>query len=179
MKRIAAGMQPPSLPACDLPALSGTPEGLDETTLAYVTAMREPFDLLRQAAGQIAGVLVLAASAGRAAAGHPMLDLANAARQQADDALLRRRPPPVCAHHHRHLRAAARAIGVALAAVRRHLRADDEAGMDATLEPLRAGYQELQWAASALPGFEVVAFSQGCCARAPVKRPRSPVQIIA
>jgi len=32
------------------------------------------------------------------------------------------------------------------------------------LAPLRAGFQELQWAAAALPGFEIVAFSQGCCA---------------
>jgi hypothetical protein len=30
--------------------------------------------------------------------------------------------------------------------------------------PLRAAYRELQWAALALPGFEIVALSQGCCA---------------
>jgi hypothetical protein len=165
MKRIDAGLRPPSLPDCEVPALAAPPDGLDDATLAYVTETRVPFDMLRQAAGQIAGVLVLAVSAQRGAAGHPMLDLANAARTEANDLLRRTSPPPRGAHHHRHLLAAARAIGMALAATRRHLRAADDAGVDAILAPLRAGYQELQWAANALPGFEVVAFSQGCCAR--------------
>jgi hypothetical protein len=169
MKRIEAGPRPPSLPECDLPALAEMPDTLDDATLAYVTAMREPFDLVRQAAGQIAGVLVLAVAACRGAAGHPMLDLANTGLQQANDAILGARAPPAGAHHHRHLGNAARGICAALEAARRNLRADDP-GTDAILGPLRAGYRELQWAAAALPGFEVVAFSQGCCARPPTGR---------
>lgn len=171
MKRIEAGLRPPSLPECDALALPDLPDGLDDATLGYVAAMRAPFDLLRQAAGQIAGVLVLTVSARRGAAGHPMLDLANTARREAADTLLRTEPPPRCAHHHRHLLAAMREIGAALAAARRNLRADDDAGTEAILAPLRAGYKDLQWAASALPGFEIVAFSQGCCARHPAPDP--------
>jgi hypothetical protein len=35
--------------------------------------------------------------------------------------------------------------------------------LDPILTPLRAGYTHLQHAANALPGFEMVAFDQGCC----------------
>ena len=176
------GLRPPILPDCD--ALSALPpsgaEGLaadlDDETFSYVAAMRVPFDLLRQAAGQIAGVLVLAVSGSHGAAGHPMLDLAHTALQEANDAVLGLRPPPRGAHHHRHLARAARAIGTALAAARLHMRGSDDAATDAVLRPLRAGFQELQWAATTLPGFEVVAFSQGCCARHSGERPQAPIQ---
>jgi len=76
-----------------------------------------------------------------------------------------RRLPPRSAHHHRHLVRALEQLGLALAAARLNLRASDEAGTDAIMAPLRAGFSELQSAANVLPGFEVVAFSQGCCAR--------------
>ena len=144
-----APLLPARLPACDGadmagPAADHRTAALDDATLAYVTAMRLPFDLLRQAAAQIAGVLVLAAAAGRGAAGHPMLDLANAARLEANDAVLGTTPPARGAHHHHHLARAGSAIGAALDAARLHLRAADEAGLDAALRPLRAGYRELQ-----------------------------------
>ena len=151
-------------------------DDLDEATLGYVEAMREPFDRLRQAAGQIAGVLVLGVTGGRGVAGHPMLDLADTARRAADDAVRGTRPPPRGAHHHRHLAEATRLVAAALEAARLHLRADD-AATDAILVPLRAGFRELQWAAAALPGFEVVAFSQGCCARHPAPAPADFGQI--
>lgn len=167
MKRIGAGARPPGLPAC---------EGLDEATLGYVAAMREPFEQLRQAAGQIAGVLVLGVTGGRGVAGHPMLELADTARRAAEDAVRSTSPPRRGAHHHRHLAEAARLVAAALDAARLHLRADD-AGTDAILVPLRAGFRELQWAAAALPGFEVVAFSQGCCARHQAAPPPDLVQI--
>ena len=168
MKRIAEDLRPPLLLACDdasLPDMSlALPDTLDELTLAYVTDMRIPFDELRRAAGQLAGMLVLAMSGGRGVAGHPMLDLAGTAQRAAGDAIRGRLPPPRAVHHHMHLKNAANRIADALRAARLQLRADD-ASTDAILAPLRAGYRELQWAAAALPGFEVVAFSQGCCAR--------------
>jgi hypothetical protein len=127
--------------------------------------MQPPFEQLRQAAGQIAGVLVLAVVARQGTAGHPMLDLADTARQAAAEAVLSCRPPARGEHHHRHLMLAARAIAASIDAARLHLRGTNEAGTDSVLRPLRAGYQELQWAANALPGFETVAFAQGCCGR--------------
>jgi len=41
-------------------------------------------------------------------------------------------------------------------------RADPATG-ETIMTPLRAAYRHLQWATGALPGFEVVALSQGCC----------------
>jgi hypothetical protein len=38
-------------------------------------------------------------------------------------------------------------------------------GRDPILTPLRAGYADLQRAADALPGFDLIAFDRGCCAR--------------
>jgi len=146
-------------------AAGGGAAPLDEATLRYIDAMRTPFDLLRQAAGQIAGVLVLAVSSQRSVAGHPMLGLAARARAEAADALRGAHPPPRGLHHHRHLMQAEEAIGAALDAARLHRRGGDDAATDAVLQPLRAGFAELQFAAGALPGFEVVAFAQGCCAR--------------
>lgn len=175
MTRFAAVPPPPRLPACEaLPgpdAPASLPVPLDDATLGYVAEMREVFDRLRQAAGQLAGVLVLAVAGGQGVAGHPMLELADTALRAADDAVRSRRPPPRGAHHHRHLARASERLGVALAAARLHLRAGDEAGTDAILAPLRAGFTELQRAADVLPGFEVVAFSQGCCARHAAPQP--------
>ena len=171
MKRIADGPRPPSLPSCDAPPPAGIADtlgrDLDDATLRYVDAMQLPFDQLRQAAGQIAGVLVLAVTGAHGAAGHPMLELAQTVQQAAADAVSGVRPPPRGRHHHRHLADAARAIGAALSAARRHLRGADDSATEAVIQPLRTGYRDLQWAAGALPGFEVVAFSQGCCARHP------------
>lgn len=141
--------------------------GLDEATLRYVTAMGAPFDLLRQAAGQLAGVMVLAVSSHTGVAGHPMLDLAQEARRQALEAVRATRPPPRGAHHYRHLAAAAALIGAALDASRLDRRGGDDPATEAVLGPLRAGFQELRHAAVALPGFAVVDFTQGCCARQP------------
>lgn len=169
MNRIGERAPPSAMLACEgltdpsLPVVS--PDQLDEPTYRYVTAMQPPFEQLRQAAGQIAGVLVLAVVGKQGTAGHPMLDLADTARQHAADALLGCCPPPHGEHHHRHLVLAARAIAAAIDAARLHRRGADDAGADSVLTPLRTGYQELQWAANALPGFETVAFSQGCCAR--------------
>jgi hypothetical protein len=138
--------------------------GLDEATLAYVLAMREPFDLLRQAAGQLAGLLVLAAAGGRGAAGHPMLPAAAAAAQEAGDAVRAIRVPPRARHHHHHLAQACRAIERALDAARRHLHRRDRDAFDASLAPLKAAHRHLHSATVALPDFELVAMAEACCA---------------
>lgn len=176
-----AAMLPPRLLTCEvLPGPDAAvpngpgklPETLDDATLAYVAAMRETFDQLRQVAGQLAGVLVLAVAGGQGVAGHPMLELADTALRAAADTVRGSRPPPRGAHHHRHLARALEQLGLALVAARLNLRAGDEAGTDAIMAPLRAGFAELQAAANVLPGFEVVAFSQGCCARHAAPPPR-------
>lgn len=167
--------------ACTPPA-AAPPAGLDDRLAAYIAAAQGPFDNLRQAASQTAALMVLAVSGARSATpDHPMLALAEALHEEALDALGAMRVPDAARHHAYHLRAAARRIGGALAAARSQLHGGDAGAMDAVLAPLNAGWTELRHAGAALPGFEVIGFSQSCCAahawmrpQAPETRPRRP-----
>lgn len=159
---------PPIELICDdgdaaLPGLLTTE--LDDATAAYVCAVQPAFDLLRQAAGQMAGLLVLTVAGARSAGGHPMLELACAAEAEARDVILALSAslPPPAAHHHRHMLSATRSLAAALASAKRDFHRGDDRALDAILVPLRRTYRELQHAAFALPGFEIVALSQGCC----------------
>lgn len=138
---------------------------IDDATASYVAAIRDPFELLRQAEAQLAGLLVLATASGQAIAGHPMLDLAAEAAKEAEDGIRALRVPGPARHHHRHVLTALDEILTAVAAARRCLVRRDEAAIDAVLGPLRAAHRNLLWATGALPGFEIVALSQACCAR--------------
>jgi hypothetical protein len=145
---------------------------VDDATAAYVAGTREPFELLRQAEAQLAGLMVLATASRQAIAGHPMLDLAAEAMRQAEDGIRAARVPARARHHHAHVLEAMRSIQAAIQAARRCLMRGDETAIDAILMPLRAAHQNLLWATGALPGFEVVALSQSCCAQhAAAKRP--------
>ena len=160
-------IDPPDFPLADLPTES-TPcpaAGIDDATAAYVTALRDPFELLRQAEAQLAGLMVLATASGQAIAGHPMLDLAAEAIREAEDGIRTARVPAPARHHHVHLLQALRDIRTATTAARRCLVRGDEKAIDAVLYPLRAAHQHLLWATGALPGFEIVALSQSCCAQ--------------
>jgi hypothetical protein len=145
---------------------------VDDATAAYVAGMREPFELLRQAEAQLAGLIVLATASRQAIAGHPMLDLAAEAMREAEEGIRAARVPARARHHHAHVLKAMRSIDAAIRAARRCLMRGDETAIDAVLMPLRAAHQNLLWATGALPGFEVVALSQSCCAQhAAAKRP--------
>jgi hypothetical protein len=138
---------------------------LDDPTTAYAIAMRMPFDNLRQAAAQLAGILLLAAAKSRTATpDHPMLTLAAQTYREALDVIGAAVAPPRGQHHHRHLTGAAIWIGRALAAARSGSGRSGTLEVETTLSLLRRGWQELQWAVGALPGFELVAFDQACCA---------------
>ena len=150
-------------PEAGLSALLAAP--LDDRTVAYAIAMRRPFEDLRQAAAQLAGVLVLAAAGSRSAVpDHPMLGLARHACDGARDAIRSAAVPAQSAHHHRHLTRAAAWIGRALEQARSTTRPGGVLDVDGTLPLLRHGWQELHWATGALPGFEIIAFDQACCA---------------
>lgn len=154
-------------------ALSGR---LDDQTVAYVMATRSCFDSLRQVAAQLAGLLVLASSGGRTTVLEiPVLDLAVRTLCEARDAILSGAVPPAASHHHLHLRRAADRLGEALATTRtRSSLRDDDPTVEAILKQLREGWQELHRAARALPGFQVVDFSQACCALHGARSPRTP-----
>ena len=139
---------------------------LDDLTVAYVLIVRPHFENLRHVAGQLAGLLVLAAAGARSAApDHPMLHSAETLFQESLDGIRRARATDRALLHHQHLAQAAASIDIALSAARDRLgRPNGRADLDPILTPLRAGYTHLQHAANALPGFEMVAFDRGCCA---------------
>jgi hypothetical protein len=131
---------------------------IDDVTAAYILETRKCFEDLRQVAAQIAGVLVLAAAGGKSATpDHPMLEAAAELHRKALDDVRRVRPTGRARAHHHCLMQAADALAVALVAARRM-------EIDPVLLPVRAAYGHLQRAAETLPGFEMVAFAQGCCA---------------
>jgi hypothetical protein len=151
---IAGGEEPPD------PTLSPV---LDDKTVAYVLEARGPFEGLRSAASQLAGLLVLVAIGSGTVQGNPMLEMAIGAHAKAADELKALTPTPKGAHHHLHLCLAAERLGEALKTAR-HSRQLDEAVSDRIHGLLKHALEDLRWASRALPGFELVNFSQGCCA---------------
>jgi len=138
---------------------------LDDRTVAYVLKVRACFDSLRQAAGQLAGLLVLAAAGARSQIlDLPMLEQTGAALHEAEAMFRSVQVPPSASHHYFHLSRAAEWIGEALQHARKGSLRNDDKVIDETLQKLRAGWQEMHFAANALPGFQVVNFSQACCA---------------
>jgi len=154
----------PTSPDMAVPALLAAE--LDDRTVAYAIAMRAPFEELRRVAAQLAGILVLSAAGSREATpGHPMLALAGQALDEAIDVIRTTTAPPQGGHHHQHLTRAAAWIARALAHARSGSAPPGKVDVDGTLSLLRKGWQELQWTAGALPGFEIVALEQSCCAQ--------------
>ena len=134
---------------------------VDDATAAYILETRKCFEDLRQVAAQIAGVLVLAAAGAKSATpDHPMLEAAAELHRAAFDDVRSVRPTERArAHHHCLMQAAqalSNAVAVALSGARRM-------EIDPILLPVRTAYAHLQRAADTLPGFEMVAFEQGCC----------------
>jgi len=132
--------------------------GSDDATTAYILESRKDFEDLRQVASQLAGLLVLNAAGSKSAGPHhPMLEAADRLYHAALENLHRTRVPLRAEQHHDYLLQAAASLRASLAAARRGLK------IDPVLIPLRAAYDSLQCASHELPGFEMVAFAQGCC----------------
>ena len=131
---------------------------VDDATAAYIVENQKCFEDLKQVASQLAGLLVLAAAGSKEAVpDHPMLGASRELFQEANDVLRRSRPTERARRHHEHLAHAANLIGAALKASKRSFE------IDPILIPLRAGYAELERAAGALPGFEMVSYERACC----------------
>ena len=125
---------------------------IDDQTVAYTLVAQTCFEDLKQAASQLAGLLVMEA-AGSKAPDHPMLASARQAHLKAADGLRRAQVPAQARNHHRHLTAAAARLNEAL-----------QAGCD-PLPMLESAYRELRAASHALPGFRMISFERGCCAK--------------
>lgn len=142
-------------------------ETLDDGTIRYVLETRPHFEDLRQAVGQVAGMLALAAAGAKSVTpDHPLLETARTTLERVGDGIGAARPSQRARHHHHHLVAAIGALGLALkrAGEDLHHRSVDKARVDPILEPLEIAYRNLAWAAHALPGFELLSFDQACCA---------------
>lgn len=132
---------------------------IDDKTAAYILQTRRPFEDLRQAAAQIAGLLVLSTSgANTASPDHPLLETASELCRDAVERVRTAQPTERARIHHSCLLEAGAALGVSLASARKSL------DTDSVLIPLRRAYGHLQKSAETLPGFEMVSFAQGCCA---------------
>jgi hypothetical protein len=133
---------------------------VDDETAAYILATRRGFEDLRQVAAQLAGLLVLAASGSQSAGPHhPMLTSATDLYRNALETMHQARVPQSAREHHQDLLHAAAALGRAIRGAQTGL------AIDPVLIPLRAAYGHLQMASNILPGFPMVAFDHGCCAR--------------
>jgi hypothetical protein len=135
---------------------------IDDRTTAYVIAAQPMFEDLRQVAAQLAGLLLLAATASKESTpDHPMLAASKQVLKQADDGVKRvadlvsERARP----HYDSLVNANASLGIALACAGAW-----PLDVDAVIVPLRASYDHLQAASRALPGFPIIEMDQGCCA---------------
>ena len=135
---------------------------IDDRTAAYVVEAQPVFEDLRQVAAQLAGLLVLAATQSKdATPDHPMLNASKRVFAHANDSVTRVGGLLTGRSrlHHANLVSASAALERAIACAGAW-----PLDVDAVLIPLRDAYAHLQQAASALPGFQIVAFDQGCCA---------------
>ncbi|MCB8877509.1 hypothetical protein [Acidisoma silvae] len=136
-------------------------QGLDDKTLAYVIAARPAFDAMREATAQLAALFVLAAAGGRSAQDNPIFAMARSAQAESRDVIRSLRPSPQGAHHHHHLLACSKMLGSACDAASETMHKGQN---EKALTLLQKALRQLHFAAAALPGFEVVALNQSCCA---------------
>jgi len=137
----------------------------DDATAAYIVETRPAFDDLRQVLSLLAGLLVLEASgASEEAAGHPMLTSAREMLEHAADAIRQARPTRLSARHHRLLLVAASTLDTALREAATTTRRGRPDGLDKVLCLIQDGHASLRAAGDELPGFELVALGQACCA---------------
>ena len=145
-----------------MPSALSTPSALlDDRTVGYVIASQPIFEDLRQVAAQLAGLLVLAATGSKdSTPDHPMLSASTVVLAQAADSVMRVRALVTerTLPHHRALADAHSALDRALACAGAW-----PLDVDAVMPPLREAYAHLQQASAELPGFQMVAFDQGCC----------------
>jgi hypothetical protein len=138
---------------------------IDDRTAAYVLKTQPSFEGLRSAAAQLAGLLVLASIGGRdRVLDEPLLEQAESAHREAEDKLRATHAPAAAVHHHFHLSLASERICEALRIARQGSLRINDASLDRAHQALKAGWQEMLSASKALPGFQVVDFTQACCA---------------
>ena len=133
---------------------------IDDRTAAYILETRPHFEDLKQVASQLAGLLVLAAAGGKTATpDHPMLAAADELYRSAAQGVRSSHATIRARRHHTHLLRATETLGGALFTARKDLHGPE------VLARLRTAYDSLRCASKELPGFELLTFEHGCCAR--------------
>jgi len=144
---------------------AGGQQDIDDETVAYILSAQRVFEDLSQVAGQLAGLLVLAAAGGKSATpDHPMLGAAERLQHSATAEIQGLRHAGRASAHREHVSQASAALGCALSCARGYLgRAEHGTGVNGVLHPLQAACDQLRLAAAALPGFQMISFEQACC----------------
>jgi hypothetical protein len=139
---------------------------LNEAILEYVAAARPAQELLRQLLTQIAGyALVLMTREKPASRAEASILMARTSADRACDQLRALKVPAAAAHHYHHLSNAGEAIRWAMIAAEKcasGAAADSE--RNALTHALKTASEHLRATARWLPGFDLVDFSQACCA---------------
>src|SRR6187551_2130101 len=151
---------PPSIECQETGPNDGAMRPPDAATTQYMLATRDAFEDLRQVVTQIAALLILAASKSRDWRDHPMIDVTMNARQGVREAVRSVAVPAQAAHVHNHFINAGRHVDAALAIIAARRATFDDAALDAALAAVQAAQREMQWSSAAVPGLEMIAFSQ-------------------
>jgi len=134
------------------------PAQVDDRTVDYMLSVRRGFEALGDVTRSLAALLILEASGARAPRDHPALCRARSDLEEAQVLIRAGRPTRRALHPHQHLAACADRLGVLMAS----MSARQETDTRRTLALLREATDHLNWAARALPGFEIVALREGC-----------------
>lgn len=146
---------------------------LDDGTVSYVLAAQATFDILRRIAVQLAGFELLNEidARDRHLQDTP-LTLAETALREARDGLCTLLPTPAALAHHQHLLRSCETLGTALRMARSNLALPRGSPLTSdNAAVLKQAIGHLRHVSHLLPGFEIVNFSQACCAWCETKAP--------
>jgi hypothetical protein len=136
---------------------------LADATIDYIIKAQVHFDDLKQVASSMAGMLVLAETGiAEAATEQPMIAIAYETWKRAADGVGTLKVPVLAEHFHVHLQKGSTLIGDLFASLYRRVptsRSNDDA-----IRTLKLAWEQISFAAKALPGFETVDLEQSCCA---------------
>ena len=135
-----------------------------DSIYAYVVSAQVPFELLREAASQLAALLILSAAGGKSAQDNPIFSLAKAQCHEANELVGQLCAPMHGCHHYRHLQLCSAKLVNAFLNASTSLHRMHSDCVDRTLVILRSAFEHLKRAVGALPGFEVVSIDSSCCA---------------
>lgn len=136
----------------------------DDRTIRLLLDVHPAFEGLRTVAGQLAGLLILAAAGARGGRlDGPLLDAARLTYKDTRERVLNLAVEDSIRHVGHHLRQAAEGIEATLANVERESRAGLSFDGTQALALLKGAYRHLDRVSKLTPGFRLVNTSNSCC----------------